>query len=567
MRKFKALLEESKNLEVFEVIRLMNEFISGKGVTASVQKLDNCFNIYISGYANDEAKKELSGPAVLKHFKSLGVAEEADIVKTQYGFKIVMGPDCQDAKLMEAYAKETEELFECCICEEVFHGAGKNPWPISDSIDDRVCESCNKKHVVPSRLNEIRESRRINEALGEDEVKSIEHEASNTVLDKRFIWVFAVLNERGEYIDENIAYLQDAIEVLLNNDATFLIAFPYVDPKPSDENVGLVFADNPGPITLYNREEVTLPKSALAPTEKEIEPEEGHYDNYEPDTAEESVKNEGKEVITEWLNGMMTQGHLDKEFFDTNLDISKEYIVSRGILEFYEYSEDYGIELEEPYTESELLEWSRDEIVEYYLALQEERDQSRSHRESMGTSIQIRFNEEAFKADEALYEMFSGDFEGYMTGITEASVELAEIKPDKFQWKINKGVMESQPMPLEEAKELLNRLKRDFQVEAELNFSSPITESDDSEDYYLIANFKDVFYESVGEEVDVMEVYKSYLDEVKAKSEDLKPNFYYEGSISADYYSNLMTEAEAKQVAALFDTDRVEVQIKKVEVK
>lgn len=482
MRHFRSLLTESKNLEVFEVIRLLNGFISDKGVTANVEKKDNFFNVYISSYVNSKAKQELSESALLEYFKSLGVAEEADIVKTQYGYKIVMGPDIHDAKLMEAYANEEEDIYECCICEGVFNGEGKNPWPISEDINDRACESCKDKYVIPTRLEQLRKIGKLQEAT-EDEEQEIEHEASNTVLDKRYVWVFAVLNEHGEYIKEHIPYIQDAIEVLLDNDATFLIAFPYVDPKPEDETVGLVFADSPGPVVLYNREEARLSKSEL---------QKG---------APDGNSDELGSAVADQMN-----------------------------------------------REQELS--------------QAEESANRS------TSITIKFDKEKFKKDDSMYRMFDEDFDRFANEITEASLELAEVKLDDLSWELKEDVLESSELPYDEAKEIVNRLKRDFQVEATISLTND-KEPTDGEDYYLTANFKAPFYEGVSDDEDVMKYYKNYFKKVKQlvkESEGLLANFYYEGSNEADFYSNLLTESEAKKIASHFDDDKVEIEIKKVEV-
>jgi hypothetical protein len=85
--------------------------------------------------------------------------------------------------------------------------------------------------------------------------QAIKQATSNLVLDTKFTWLFSVMDENARDIAEGIEELQDAIEILIENDAAFLVAFPYVDPKPEDESVELVFADTPGPVVIYNREE------------------------------------------------------------------------------------------------------------------------------------------------------------------------------------------------------------------------------------------------------------------------------------------------------------------------
>lgn len=85
---------------------------------------------------------------------------------------------------------------------------------------------------------------------------------SNLVLDKKFIWVFTVVDKYSETIKDNIFDLEKAISVFVDEEpkATMIVAYPYIDPNPEDDDVELVFADNPGPIILFNTEKVTHTK-------------------------------------------------------------------------------------------------------------------------------------------------------------------------------------------------------------------------------------------------------------------------------------------------------------------
>ncbi len=78
--------------------------------------------------------------------------------------------------------------------------------------------------------------------------------------------------------------MQDAIDILIKHDATFLVAFPYVDPKPEDSSVDLVFADNPGPVVIYNGEEATVSKDDI------------QRPSNEKKSKEESTKSENKYI-------------------------------------------------------------------------------------------------------------------------------------------------------------------------------------------------------------------------------------------------------------------------------
>ena len=270
MRHLKQLQLESKELEVFEVASLLRGFLEDKGIKANVEKFENFFNIYISGYANEESPKRVPVQKLLSYFKSLDICEDAAIQKTKFGYTIEMLKDGQSEKLMEAVAEE-DEGHKCYICEKTYFGYGNDPWPITTEPGERVCDQCNTEYVIPARLELLLGKNKKPRREAVDKA-SVEHAASNVILDNKFIWLFNVLDTDGEDIEEGIEYLQDAIDSLVANNGTFLVAFPYVDPKPEDKSVELVFADNPGPVVIYNREESTVAKGKLDRPSQERKP-------------------------------------------------------------------------------------------------------------------------------------------------------------------------------------------------------------------------------------------------------------------------------------------------------
>lgn len=369
MNHFKKLVSESKQLEVFEVERLLIGFLADKGFKADVEKHENFFNIFISGYLVKSAEgnvedKEKRVPVkqLLSYFNSLGVSESANIHKTKFGYTIEMLPESD--KLMEAtrqftkgdivYAhnhkdqegkiikvggspvkdkqykvswfgagysewysadelafirheahnettqagdagvgtvvsypqdSDEEEPFICSLCEKPSFGYGNDPWPLAKKVGDRCCDVCNVEHVIPARIAMISKSK-VNESADRN---SVEHSASNVALDPKFIWLFSVLDESGQDIEEGIENIQDAIDKLINDNGTYLIAFPYVDPKPGDSSVEIVFADNPGPVVIYNKEEASMDKKELERPTTERQPK--------TDEMEESVAVEARKAI------------------------------------------------------------------------------------------------------------------------------------------------------------------------------------------------------------------------------------------------------------------------------
>lgn len=45
-----------------------------------------------------------------------------------------------------------ERRFRCCLCGKEFYGWGNNPWPVSTEEEDRCCDECNSKKVIPARI-------------------------------------------------------------------------------------------------------------------------------------------------------------------------------------------------------------------------------------------------------------------------------------------------------------------------------------------------------------------------------------------------------------------------------
>ena len=42
----------------------------------------------------------------------------------------------------------------CCVCGQRFVGFGNNPRPIPHKADERCCDDCNSRYVVPLRIIE-----------------------------------------------------------------------------------------------------------------------------------------------------------------------------------------------------------------------------------------------------------------------------------------------------------------------------------------------------------------------------------------------------------------------------
>ena len=56
----------------------------------------------------------------------------------------------------------------CCLCGKPFKGWGNNPDPLAFKEDERCCDFCNDKFVIPARIIQNRENR----AFTKEEVKA-----------------------------------------------------------------------------------------------------------------------------------------------------------------------------------------------------------------------------------------------------------------------------------------------------------------------------------------------------------------------------------------------------------
>lgn len=44
----------------------------------------------------------------------------------------------------------------CSICGKEFEGFGNNPYPVTKGEDDRCCDECNDKYVIPARITALK---------------------------------------------------------------------------------------------------------------------------------------------------------------------------------------------------------------------------------------------------------------------------------------------------------------------------------------------------------------------------------------------------------------------------
>lgn len=95
-----------------------------------------------------------------------------------------------------------------------------------------------------------------------------ESETSNEILDKKYIWLFHIVDSEDNIIADYIDNIEEAISYAIEENGKLIVANPYEDPNPEDKNAELVFVDEIGPIIVYNAEEVTIPKKEVSSKEQ-----------------------------------------------------------------------------------------------------------------------------------------------------------------------------------------------------------------------------------------------------------------------------------------------------------
>jgi len=301
MKHYRNLITESQTLTVFEMLNKLQDFLHEKhGIKAFGAKEDNGFVMYMSNYVTDEEglhDKDLSESIQKFVEKEFSELKPVVVHKDNYGYHIEFGENKQAAKLVEVTQaqgtgmSDSKVSYKCHFCGKMDEGYGNDPWPLDTNPTHRVCDKCNDETVIPARIERLTKKETKTENVDQ---RDVEASASNAVLDDKYTWLFSVLDENGQDIAEGLEYLKDAIDVLVKEDAAFLVAFPYVDPKPGDPDVEFVFADNPGPVIIYNNEEATFDKADVERPTSETQPKDeiDEEEVEEEETVEEAFSEE-----------------------------------------------------------------------------------------------------------------------------------------------------------------------------------------------------------------------------------------------------------------------------------
>lgn len=247
MKRFKHIINEVRALEKFQVYTDLIKYLKQDfGLSVDIEIFANFIDIYTSELRDNntdvsEISEDKVSKAIKTFFNSKDYLKKAEAVwVTEYGYVIVLESDTDifEEKLLQENAlyyyyhadvlEETDEIKQNFIMS-----SGKS------------LKTENKKVILETETEAETEG----EEITHDTVAS---DTSNIILDQKFVWFFNVLNELEQELETDILELEDAIETLIDLDAKMIVALPYVDPNPEDNNVDLIFAENPGPVIVYD---------------------------------------------------------------------------------------------------------------------------------------------------------------------------------------------------------------------------------------------------------------------------------------------------------------------------
>ena len=133
-------------------------------------------NIYKDPYAEDEFNPEeilyvlnhLNDEAYDRLDKKLQQVYDEDHERDYYDY-YDESLDSLKEDVEVAFDNDENEKQVCCICGEEYTGYGNNAEPYKEG---RCCDKCNRKFVIPSRLNKLRSAKNESLKLTEEELKN-----------------------------------------------------------------------------------------------------------------------------------------------------------------------------------------------------------------------------------------------------------------------------------------------------------------------------------------------------------------------------------------------------------
>lgn len=252
MKRFKHIIDEVKALEKFQVYTDLIKFLNVEfGLLADIEIFMNYIDIHTSKLRdNNTDTTDINEDAVSKAIKAFynkqNYNKKAEAVwVTEYGYVIVLETE---ADIFEEKLKQENALYYYYYADTLNQ---------DDTHTNNIMIKGLKKELKEQKesVDDIMPSDDVEDAPADDETKDkaqVTQDTSNIVLDQNYVWFFSVLDDEEQPIEEDIMELEEAIDTLIEWEGTIIIALPYKDPNPEDDTADLIFADDTGPVIIYD---------------------------------------------------------------------------------------------------------------------------------------------------------------------------------------------------------------------------------------------------------------------------------------------------------------------------
>lgn len=253
MKRFRHIINEVKELEKFQVYTDLIKYLKEKfGLLSDIEIFMNYIDIYTQELRDNntdvkDIKEDQVSKAIKSFYNKQGYNKKAEAVwVTEYGYVIVLESDADivEEKLLQENALYYYYYSDTLDTENennnVFMGHGK-------SIKTEQRKAFNEESI--DDIIEDEQDLPEDEVVNKDDVHT---DTSNIVLDKNYVWFFNVLDKDENDIEIDLTELEEAIDILIDKDAAMIVALPYTDTDPSDDDADLVFAENLGPVIVYD---------------------------------------------------------------------------------------------------------------------------------------------------------------------------------------------------------------------------------------------------------------------------------------------------------------------------
>ena len=78
----------------------------------------------------------------------VSIHQYSSTIKTEYRKEQQM----RNSFIIPVNDTDSKNVFVCSICQKFFKGAGNDPYPVTKGENDRCCNECNQREVIPARM-------------------------------------------------------------------------------------------------------------------------------------------------------------------------------------------------------------------------------------------------------------------------------------------------------------------------------------------------------------------------------------------------------------------------------